>query len=48
MGSYLRRAYDDVVAEPLPESFGDLLRQLQEDEGEPMGGSSASSLTGSR
>jgi hypothetical protein len=48
LGSYLRRAYDDVVAEPLPDSFDALLRQLQEDEGETVDVSSASSLTGSR
>lgn len=29
LGSQLRRVYDDVTHEPLPDMFEDLLRQLQ-------------------
>ena len=28
LGSQLRQAFDEVVCEPLPESFADLLRRL--------------------
>ena len=28
VGERLRQAFDDVIAEPLPEIFADLLRQL--------------------
>ncbi|ABC24081.1 hypothetical protein Rru_A3286 [Rhodospirillum rubrum ATCC 11170] len=30
LGTYLRRAYDDVVDEPLPDSFNSLLKQLEQ------------------
>lgn len=37
LGTYLRRAYDDVVDEPLPDSFNSLLKQLeQQDSPEPL------------
>ncbi|MCF8483170.1 MAG: hypothetical protein K9H25_22320 [Rhodospirillum sp.] len=48
LGSYLRRAYDDVVAEPLPNSFDDLLRRLQDDDGEAKAASSVSASTDSQ
>ncbi len=48
LGSYLRRAYDSVVDEPLPSEFDDLLRRLAEsDEGSGGGtgdGGSAASV----
>jgi Anti-sigma factor NepR len=28
IGDVLRRAYDDAIAEPVPDIFGDLLRKL--------------------